>query len=48
MAYEYARDKQGRFISAYPDGNDHTLDSCRYALESEINRRRAGTRADIY
>ena len=47
-AYEYARDRQGRFISAYPDGDDHTLDSCRYALEREINRRVAGTRKDVY
>ena len=48
MAYEYPRDRQGRFISAYPDQNDHTLDSCRYALEREIGLRKAGTRGDIY
>ena len=47
-AYEYERDRQGGFISAYPDGNDHTLDSCRYALEREINRRSAATRSDVY
>ena len=47
-AYEYARDRQGRFISAYPDGGDHTMDSCRYALEREINRREASTRKDVY
>ena len=47
-AYEYAQDRQGRFISAYPDGDDHTLDSCRYALEIEINRRKAETRRDVY
>ena len=47
-AYEYRRDKNGSFINAYPDGDDHTLDSCRYALEREIGARRAGTRNDVY
>ncbi len=46
--YEYARDGQGRVISAYPDGDDHTIDSCRYALEREIGLRRASTRRDVY
>ncbi|MBO7385033.1 MAG: PBSX family phage terminase large subunit [Clostridia bacterium] len=48
MGFEYLRDKTGAFINAYPDGNDHTLDSCRYALEREIGARRAGTRSDVY
>lgn len=30
--YEYEQDKQGNFISAYPDANNHSIDACRYAL----------------
>lgn len=46
--YEYGRDRDGNFTGAYPDGNDHTLDSARYAMESETVRRAASTRSDIY
>ena len=45
---EYRRDAAGRFVSGYPDENDHTIDSCRYALEREISLRQAGTRRDVY
>lgn len=31
--YEYDRNKDGQFISRYPDGNDHFIDCCRYATE---------------
>lgn len=48
QGYEFPRDRNGNFIPEYPDGNDHTLDSCRYALEPEIGRRIATTRNDIY
>ena len=46
--YELKKDKNGVLINAYPDGDDHTIDSCRYALESEFSGRRAVTRSDIY
>ena len=41
--FEYARDKNGDFIADYPDGDDHTIDSARYALSMLINVRRAIT-----
>lgn len=47
-AYEYAHDAHGNFLAEYPDGEDHSIDSARYALEPEITRRVATTRADIY
>ena len=28
VGYEYARDKSGMFISAYPDRNNHSIDAC--------------------
>lgn len=37
--YEYERDKDGNVISGYPDKNNHTIDSTRYALESLYNKR---------
>lgn len=37
--YEYEKDKDGNFISAYPDKNNHSIDCVRYALESYCNRR---------
>ena len=30
--YEYERNKDDEIISSYPDGNDHSIDSVRYAL----------------
>jgi PBSX family phage terminase large subunit len=33
--YELDRDKEGNFISRYPDKNNHSIDSVRYALESQ-------------
>ena len=31
--YEFEQDKDGNFISAYPDENNHSIDATRYALE---------------
>lgn len=36
VQYEYARNKDGQFISAYPDKDNHTIDACRYAMESDM------------
>ncbi len=33
IGYEYERNRDGQFISAYPDKNNHTIDSVRYGLE---------------
>lgn len=48
--YEYPTDKLGNFISQYPDKNNHTIDACRYALESEIGQRKikAVSKSGIY
>ena len=37
--YEYERDKDGNFISGYPDGNDHAISALRYAYEPLFLRR---------
>lgn len=37
--YEYERDKDGNFISAYPDADNHSIDAVRYGLENYCNRR---------
>lgn len=37
--YEYRRDRHENFISEYPDKDNHTIDSARYALETEIGRK---------
>lgn len=31
--YEYEQDRQGNFISQYPDANNHSIDATRYALQ---------------
>lgn len=36
--YEYERDKNGEFISGYPDANDHIISAVRYALERIFRR----------
>lgn len=36
--YEYERDKDGEFISGYPDKNDHILSATRYAFERVFMR----------
>lgn len=37
--YEYERDRDGNFISAYPDSDNHSIDAVRYAMENYCNRR---------
>ena len=37
--YEYEMDKDGNFISAYPDADNHSIDAVRYAMEKYANRR---------
>lgn len=37
-SYEYMKDKDGNFISGYPDENNHFIDAVRYALNDEIMR----------
>ena len=37
--YEYERDRDGDFISGYPDANDHIISAVRYALERVFWRR---------
>ena len=32
--YEYEQDKDGNYISSFPDGNDHHISAVRYAMES--------------
>lgn len=37
--YEFEQDKDGNFISAYPDENNHSIDAVRYGLEKYANRK---------
>lgn len=37
--YEYDRDRDGNFISQYPDKDNHGIDACRYGLEKYYKRR---------
>ena len=37
--YEYCQDREGNWISDYPDENNHSIDACRYALERYCNKR---------
>jgi phage terminase large subunit len=37
--YEYEQDKDGNFISAYPDADNHSIDGTRYALEKYWKRK---------
>lgn len=41
--YEYQQDRHGNFIPEYPDKDNHTIDSARYALETEISAKQLGT-----
>ncbi|NMK39884.1 PBSX family phage terminase large subunit [Megasphaera elsdenii] len=38
VTYEYERNRQGQFISAYPDKNNHALDATRYAMDDVMRR----------
>ena len=35
VGYEYMQNKDGAFISKYPDANNHAIDAVRYAMEFE-------------
>ena len=37
--YEYEQDRDGNFISAYPDADNHSIDAVRYGLEKYANRK---------
>ena len=37
--YEYEQDREGNFISAYPDENNHSIDAVRYGMQKYANRR---------
>ncbi len=36
--YEYLKDKDGNFVSGYPDKDNHFIDAVRYALNDDIMR----------
>lgn len=36
--YEYEKNREDQFISAYPDKNNHTIDAVRYANEQHITK----------
>lgn len=40
-SYELERDNCGALRAEFPDHDNHTIDAVRYALESEINRKKA-------
>ena len=39
--YEFERDRDGNFISGYPDRDNHTIDAMRYALERMYGKYRS-------
>ena len=39
IGYEYETTKDGEFLADVPDKDNHSIDSCRYALDGLINRR---------
>ena len=36
VMYEYEKNRQGQFISAYPDANNHAIDAVRYGLSEAM------------
>ena len=40
-SYEYDRDRNGNFVSGYPDRDNHLIDATRYALERVIRNYRS-------
>lgn len=40
-SYELDRDRNGNFKGTYPDRDNHTIDAARYALETDMARKRA-------
>lgn len=47
-AYEYVKDKDGNFVSGYPDKDNHFIDAVRYALNDEIMQSRAAVKRVTY
>ena len=43
--YEYERNRQGQFISAYPDADNHAIDAVRYGMGGQSIRAK---RSNIY
>jgi len=39
MNYEYEQDREGNFISSYPDKDNHSIDATRYAMQKYANRK---------
>lgn len=39
ISYEYERNREGQFISAYPDKDNHAIDAVRYACEPLTRRK---------
>lgn len=39
LRYEYDRNKNGDYISRYPDRDNHFIDQCRYSLETLMKRK---------
>jgi len=37
--YEFEQDRDGNFISSYPDADNHSIDAVRYALQKYANRK---------
>ena len=49
VGYEYERNKDGQFISAYPDKDNHTIDAVRYGTEQlAAGERIKARRVNIY
>lgn len=49
VGYEYERNRDGQFISAYPDKDNHTIDAVRYGTEQlAAGERIKARRANIY
>lgn len=40
VGYEYERNREGQFISAYPDVDNHAIDAVRYGMEQAMPRAR--------
>jgi PBSX family phage terminase large subunit len=38
-AYEFERNREGEYVSSYPDADNHSIDAARYALEHVTTRR---------
>lgn len=43
VGYEYERNREGQFISAYPDKDNHAIDAVRYGMEPAMSRKRIRT-----